>query len=159
MAALENEPMIDQSLSRTVWVAKPPVHSALWHSAVAGFVGALLTDVTYWRTTEMMWANFSAWLLAAGLVVGVLSAITCLFDLLSCRLVGVHRLTWPYVLGNATVLILAFFNALVHSRDAWTSVVPTGLALSAVTVAVAIVAGWLGRSFSYRYRVQAGVVE
>jgi uncharacterized membrane protein len=42
---------------------------------------------------------------------------------------------------------------MVHGRDAYTSVVPTGLILSALTVAILIVTGWLGWSMVYRYRV------
>ena len=33
---------------------------------IACFVGTLLTDIAYWRTAEMMWADFSAWLLTVG---------------------------------------------------------------------------------------------
>jgi hypothetical protein len=32
------------------------------------FTGALFSDMAYWKTAEMMWADFSAWLLFAGLV-------------------------------------------------------------------------------------------
>jgi len=54
---------------------------------IACFVGTLMTDLAYWKTAEMMWADFSAWLLLAGLVVGVLAAIAGLIDFLSNRLV------------------------------------------------------------------------
>ena len=43
-------------------------------------------------------------------------------------------------------------NAFVHSRDAWTSVVPTGLALSAVVVLLLVVLGWTGWTAT-RHRV------
>ena len=61
------------------------------------------------------------------------------------------------MLGNMLVLVLAIFNVLVHSRDAWTSVVPTGLILSAIVVLILPVTGWLGWSMVYRHRV--GVVR
>ena len=51
------------------------------------------------------------------------------------------------------VLVLAFFNNLIHTRDAWTSVVPTGLILSIVTVLVLPVTAWFGREMVYRYGV------
>jgi uncharacterized membrane protein len=41
----------------------------------------------------------------------------------------------------------------VHSRDAWTSVVPTGLILSAATVVILMITAWLGGSLVYRYGV------
>ena len=51
------------------------------------------------------------------------------------------------------VLILALFNSFVDSRDAWTSVVPTGLTLSAITVLVMVFTAWLGWTMVYRHRV------
>jgi uncharacterized membrane protein len=48
------------------------------------------------------------------------------------------------MIGSLLVLTLGLFNNLVHSRDAWTSVVPAGLALSAATVTVMLVTVWLG---------------
>lgn len=133
-----------------VIILRPPLHAPLWHFSAACFIGTLLTDITYWRTAEMMWANFSAWLLAAGLIVGLIAAILFLIDYLTRRLIGPFRATWPYVIGNAVVLILSFFNALVHSRDAWTSVVPTGLALSVAAVVVLVISGFAGRALAYR---------
>ncbi len=51
--------------------------------------------------------------------------------------------------------MLAFFNVLVHTRDAWTSVVPWGLTLSVITVLILPVTGWLGWTMVYRYGVGA----
>jgi uncharacterized membrane protein len=138
-------------------VVRPPLFPILWHFAAACFVGTLITDAAYWRTAEMTWADFSAWLLTAGLAVGVIAAIVCLVDRLLGRLVGINRLSWIYVLGNAIALILSLFNAFIHSRDAYTSVVPEGLGLSAATVVVLVLCGLLGRAAVYRRHV--GVVE
>ena len=48
------------------------------------------------------------------------------------------------------MLVLSFFNALMHTRDAWTSVVPGGLILSAVVVLVILITTWFGRATVYR---------
>jgi uncharacterized membrane protein len=64
---------------------------------------------------------------------------------------------WWHAIGNAVVLVLATVNMFVHSRDAWTSVVPWGLILSGLTVLILLFTGWLGWSMVYRYRV--GVAE
>src|SRR5215475_529757 len=101
---------------------------------VACFVGVLLTDLAYWRTADTMWADFSAWLLFFGLVMGTLAAIAGLADFLGNRLVRSHRPAWLHLVGNVLVMGLSLLNALVLSRDAWTSVVPAGLDLSSVVV-------------------------
>lgn len=117
------------------------------------FIGALVTDIVYWRTAEMMWSDISAWLLLIGLILGVLAAIAGLIDFLSNRLIRAQTPAWPHMLGNLLVLLLALFNTMVHSRDAWTSVVPTGIILSVLTVLILPVTGWLGWSVVYRHGV------
>lgn len=117
------------------------------------FIGALLTDIAYCATAEMMWADFSAWLLVVGVIVGVLAAVAGLTDFLGNRLVREQTPAWPHLVGNAAVLVIAVFNALIHTRDAWTSVWPTGLILSIVTVLILPVTGWLGWAMVYRHGV------
>ncbi|WP_441300032.1 DUF2231 domain-containing protein [Bradyrhizobium sp.] len=121
------------------------------------FIGALVTDIAYAATAEMMWTDISAWLLLVGLVFGVLAAIAGLTDFIGNRLIRSQSPAWPHMIGNLVVLVLAFFNVLVHSRDAWTSVMPTGLILSIVTVLILPITGWLGWAMVYRHGV--GVVR
>ena len=59
-----------------------PLHAALVAGALALFLGALLSDVTYFRSYAIQWNNFSSWLLAGGLVIAgfaLLAAIVRLF--------------------------------------------------------------------------------
>jgi uncharacterized membrane protein len=137
----------------TAQIAGHPIHPMLVPIPIACFIGALLTDITYAASAEMMWADFSVWLLVVGLIGGVLAGIAGLTDLLSNRLIRAQPPAWPHGIGNVVVLILAFFNLLVHTRDAWTSVVPTGLILSTIVVLILPVTGWLGWSMVYRYGV------
>jgi uncharacterized membrane protein len=120
---------------------------------IACFVGVLITDIVYWRTAEIMWSNFSAWLLVAGIVMGVLAALAGLTDFLSNRAIRAQSPAWPHMIGNLVALGLSIINAFVHSRDAWTSVVPTGLSLSALVVLILLFTGWMGWSMVYRHRV------
>lgn len=142
-----------ENLQPTAQIARHPIHVMLVPVPITCFVGALITDIAYYFTAEMMWANFSAWLLTVGLIVGVLAAIAGLIDFAGSR--GIRSLppAWPHVLGNIAVLVIAFFNMLIHTRDAWTSVVPTGIILSIITVLILPVTGWLGWSMVYRYGV------
>jgi uncharacterized membrane protein len=134
-------------------IAGHPIHPMLVPFPIVCFAGALLTDITYWRTADIMWSNFSAWLLTIGLLMGGLAALAGLIDFLSSRSVRAQAPAWPHMLGNILVLGLSLLNAFIHSRDAWTSVVPTGLILSAVVVLIMLVTGWLGWSMVYRHKV------
>jgi len=147
----------EQPLRSTARISGHPIHPVLVPFPIVCFVGALVTDIVYWRTAEMMWSDMSAWLLLIGLILGVLAAIAGLIDFLSNRLIRAQAPAWPHMLGNLLVLLLALFNTMVHTRDAWTSVVPTGLILSVLTVLILPVTGWLGWSMVYRYGV--GVVR
>jgi uncharacterized membrane protein len=142
-----------ETINSTAQVAGHPIHPMLVPIPIVCFMGAFVTDITYWVTAEMMWADFSSWLLIVGLIFGALAALAGLIDFLSNRQIRSLAPAWPHVLGNLIVLILAFFNTLIHTRDAWTSVVPAGLVLSVVTVLILPVTGWLGWALVYRHRV------
>lgn len=142
------EPSTPQSTAR---IASHPIHPMLVPFPIACFVGVLLTDLAYWKTAEMMWADFSAWLVTVGVILGYLAAIAGLIDFLAGRLIRRQWQAWAHLIGNLVVLILATFNMLIHTRDAWTSVVPWGLGLSAATVIVLLFTGWMGWSMVYRH--------
>jgi uncharacterized membrane protein len=151
--AATTETSTETNPASTARIATHPIHPMLVPFPIACFVGTLLTDLAYWKTAEMMWADFSAWLLFFGLIMGGLAAIAGLIDFLSSRSIRTLAPAWFHLIGNALVLVLALFNSFVHSRDAWTSVVPSGLILSALTVIVLLFTGWMGGSMVFRHRV------
>jgi len=130
-------------------IARPPIHPLVVCFPIACLSGALLTDLAYWRTAEMLWTDFSAWLISAGVILGWIAAIAAAVDLFGHRY-GIRARPWAYALGNLVALLLATVNMLVHTRDAWTSVVPWGLALSAATVVVMALTMWIGWAALYR---------
>lgn len=146
---MQNEP----TLRSTAQIAKHPIHPMLIPIPIVCFVGALVSDIAYACTAEMMYADISSWLLPIGLAFGVLAAIAGLIDFLGDRLIRQQGPAWPHLIGNAVALVVAFFNTLIHTRDAWTSVMPTGLILSIVTVLILPVTGWLGAEMVYRQGV------
>ena len=147
--------MTDESLHSTAQIAGHPIYPMLVPFPIVCFIGTLVTDIAYWRSAQMMWADFSAWLLAIGLVMGALAAIAGLTDFLGNRLIRAQAPAWPHMVGNMVVLLLALLNAFIHTRDAWTSVVPVGLILSVLTVLILPVTGWLGWALVYRHGVGA----
>lgn len=135
-----------RSSARIGW---QPFHSMLVDFAVCCFVGTLLTDLAYWQTAHIMWADFSDWLVTAGVVVGYVAVVVTLIEILARRWRQRRRPTWPYAIGNVVALIVATLNMLVHTRDAWTSVAPWGGVLSAVVVLVLLATGWMDRETRY----------
>lgn len=126
-----------------------PVHRILTPFPVAYFAAALATDLAYWRTAEVMWERFSVWLIASGLVVSALVAMAAVVDLVFAR----QRPAWFRAIAYLAAVLLSLLNVFVHSRDGYTAVVPAGVALSAIVVAILLVysvsAGW---TLTYRRR-------
>jgi uncharacterized membrane protein len=122
-----------------VAVGAHPLHSALNSFPIACFSLALLTDIAYWQTSNLLWLHFSEWLLFAGLIIGIIAILARAVDCLVRRI----RPPWPAAFVAVLFLILAAINNFVHTADGWTAVVPYGLMLSAATVLLMIVTAWL----------------
>lgn len=134
--------------------AKPrgrPIHKMLVSFSAAYFVGALVTDLAYWQVPDVVWERFSIWLIAAGLVMAGLAAIAYAIDLAGGR--QIDRPAWPRIIGYVIAVALSLVNAFVHSRDGYTAVVPTGLMLSALVVAVLLLTAGVASALANRHRV------
>ena len=128
---------------------------ALLHPSFIGagatlLIAALVSDIMYWDTSNWQWANSSAWLIVGGLVLALVATIVLIIDFLTGR---AARINWISFLLVAAAAFLSLLNVFIHSRDAWTSVVPAGLILSIVTVLILPVTGWLRWELVYRHRV------
>jgi uncharacterized membrane protein len=124
--------------------ARPSVCALLTSFSVVCFIGTLASDLVYVRSTQMMWTNFSAWLLTVGVVVGWLALIAGIIEYFAER--HSPRYEPPavaYVIGAVIALVLATINMFIHTHDAWTSVMPWGLVFSIAVVVVLLVTGWL----------------
>ncbi len=133
-----------------------PIHPMIVPFPIAFFFGAFVTDIVYVRTENLFWQYFSIWLISAGLAMGALAAIVGFIDYFGDRRVRALRPATPHMLLNVMVMITAFINAFVHSRDGWTAVVPEGIILSGVVVLLLMVSAWLGGSLAYRHGVGSG---
>ena len=130
--------------SRPIVTAPPraasrPLYPRLVPAAYAFFGAALVTDLAYWRSVSVTWETFSVWLITGGLLVVAATAAAGLVDLARGR--RTHPLTppWPHVLGDTLVALLSIVNVMVHSRDGYTAVVPTGVTLSALVMLILVV--------------------
>ena len=120
-----------------------PLHALLLAGTVPLFLGALLSDIAYYNSFQIQWANFAAWLIAGGLL---FAGLALLFAL--ANLIGAERKAGRPVLYFLLLLVtwvLGLINAFEHAKDAW-AVMPTGLVLSAIVAVLAVITAWLGLS-------------
>jgi uncharacterized membrane protein len=125
-----------------------PIHGILSAYPLALFSGALVADIAYVNSANMQWANFAVWMIAGGCAMGVLAAIAGIVDALVFRRRHRHRVRtaadWIHSVGTLAMLALGIINGFIHSRDGWTSVVPSGLILSIIVTVLALITSWVG---------------
>ena len=141
----------DAGLGSTAKPRRRPIHKMLVSFSAAYFTGALVTDLVYWKMPDVMWERFSIWLITAGLILAGLAAIAYVIDLAAGR--KIDRPALPGAVGYVLAVLLSLFNAFVHSRDGYTAVVPTGLMLSGLVVAVLILTAGVTSALTNRHRV------
>ena len=134
----------------TATVAGHPLHMLLVPIPIGCFVATLGTDIVYALTANMLWETISVWLLTVGLIFAGIAVIAGLIDFVFSRRIRALPPAWPHVLGNALAIVLSIVNAFVHSRDGYTSVVPTGISLSAIVVLILAFTGWMGWKMVHR---------
>ena len=118
-----------------------PLHPFFIGLGGALLMAALFTDYMYSSNSLMQWANFSAWLITGGLVLALIAVIALLIDFVLGRAGPIRPLDFGLV---AAAALISLANIFVHTRDAWTSVVPTGITLSIVVTILLLIAGLRG---------------
>ena len=97
------------------------------------FVAALIFDIVYARSGQLLWDKSAAWLIAIGLVFAIIPRLINLFQIWGparhFALASDRIDFWLNLLAIAAAIV----NSFVHSRDAY-GVVPAGMWLSACTV-------------------------
>jgi len=137
----------------TVTLGGRPLYAMLVPIPVVCFTATLITDIVYWQTATMLWADMSAWLLLVGLVVSVFAVLAGLIDFFGDARIRALRAAWIHAISYVIALILSIVNCLIHTRDAYTSVVPSGLILSAIVVVILLVSSWSGWGLVFHHGV------
>jgi uncharacterized membrane protein len=120
-----------------------PLHAIFLAGTVPLFLGALLSDIAYSKSYQIQWSNFAAWLIAGGLLFCGLALVFALINLVRAEHKGGRPVV--YFLLLLVTWVLGLVNAFEHAKDAW-AVMPTGLVLSVIVTALALVAAWIGLS-------------
>lgn len=103
------------------------------------FVAALIFDITYARSGVILWDKGASWLIVIGLVFAILPRVINLVQVWITSRRFATRADHVDFWLNLIAIIVAIFNAFVHTRDAY-AVVPTGVWLSLCTVLLLAIA-------------------
>ncbi len=97
------------------------------------FVGALIFDITYMYSSQILWQKSASWLITLGLLFAIIPRLINLVQVWTGPGYPgrrAHRLSFWL---NLVAIVAAIINAFVHSRDAY-GIVPENVVLSLVTV-------------------------
>lgn len=118
-----------------------PLHAVLLAGSLSLFLGAAFSDAAYASSYDIQWNNVASWLIVGGLFFAGIALIFAIVDL--CRAQRRVRGFGVYFVLLLATVVVAFFNALMHARDAWASM-PAGLVLSVIVAVLACAATWFG---------------
>jgi uncharacterized membrane protein len=103
------------------------------------FIAALIFDIAYACSAVIMWGKGASWLVTIGLLFAIVPRLVNLVQVwITSRQFATRTDRLDFWL-NLAAIVVAIFNALVHTRDAY-AVVPAGVWLSAVTVILLCIA-------------------
>lgn len=131
-----------------------PIHPMLIVFPLGLLATSVIFDILYLIFEDATFATVSYWLIAAGVIGGLIAAIFGLTDWLSipsgtrAKNIGL----W-HGLGNVIIVLLFAGSWLIRNGDEQNLPNTTALILSFAGAALAVVTGWLGGELVYRLRV------
>jgi uncharacterized membrane protein len=144
----------DSGITSTVAIAGHPLHPLLVTFPIAFLTGVFATDLGFWFTDDVFWARASVWLLGAGIVSGLIAALTGMMDFLKIDRVRKRRAGWAHMIGNVAALTLSLINWILRINNGITEVIlPTGIILSVIVATLLAITGWYGAELIYRHKV------
>ncbi|HEY9829401.1 MAG TPA: DUF2231 domain-containing protein [Stenomitos sp.] len=143
----------DSGVPSTVAVAGHPLHPALITLPIGLLVTAPVTDIAYWFLGDVFWARASFWLIVAGLVTGLLAAITGLLDFIRIGRVRKHTAGWAHMYANVTALVVTAINLGLRVGNPVENILFTGLILSVIVATLLGISGWYGGELVYRHKI------
>jgi uncharacterized membrane protein len=132
----------------TASIVGHPLHPMLVEFPIALFVGAFVSDLIFWQTTNSFWASASFWLLGAGLVIAVFAAAAGVVDFLGEPKIRSLNDAWWHAGCNVFAVLLQLCNWLLRYQSGEAAIVPTGLFLSLAVVCILVFTGWKGGNSS-----------
>jgi uncharacterized membrane protein len=125
---------------RPISIARRPLTALLLPVPIVCFIGVLLTDIAYLNSGgNLVWLDFSSWLLLAGLIFGAIAAVLLFVDTVR------SSVSWVALIALVTAWLVELLSMFVHERDGWTAVAGLGLILSIIGAILILIAGWLRR--------------
>jgi uncharacterized membrane protein len=127
-----------------------PIHPMLIAFPLGLFPVAVIFDITHWYTQNGRWADISFWLIAAGIIGGLLAAVFGFTDWLKIP-AGTRAKAIGLLHGVVNVVVVGLFIVSWLLRRPNPSAPGTlEIALGIIAVLLALFSGWLGGELVFR---------
>ena len=142
----------EQTESR-IAVLGHPIHAMSVAFPVALTFCTLGADLFYWWTGDVFWARAAVWAVGSGFLFGMLAGFSGTAELLMVPGIRARAPAWTHFVIAVTLLALLGANWGYRLYGYETAVLPYGLLLSALSVAVVAFTGWHGGKLVFDYRL------
>jgi uncharacterized membrane protein len=127
-----------------------PIHPMLIAFPLGLFPVAVIFDIIHWYTQNGRWADISFWLIAAGIIGGLLAAVFGFTDWLKIP-AGTRAKAIGLLHGVVNVIVVGLFIVSWLLRRPNPSAPGTfEIALGIIAVLLALLSGWLGGELVFR---------
>ena len=133
-------------------VLRHPMHPLLVTLPITAFVGVFCCDFVNLFVYDPFWSLASFWLLIAGAVTGIVAAAFGFIDYMTLSGVRSLEAAQVHAIGNVTVLIIALCNLGIRWYEP-TRFFAWYIILSAATVGLLMITGWIGGGLVYKHRI------
>jgi uncharacterized membrane protein len=121
-----------------------PIHQMLIVFPLGLLATSLFFDIAHLSSGNPQWATISYYLIAVGIVSGLIAAVFGLIDWLSIPAATRAKRIGLLHGGGNVVVVLLFAGSWLMRRDAPNAPETTAIILSGLAVLLALVTGWLG---------------
>ena len=136
----------------TAQIGGHPIHPMLIPFPIVCFIGTLVTDIVFLNNGDAGWATASRYLLAIGLVMAALTAVTGLTDFVGDDRIRRSSDALQHMIANVSAVVLEVVNFFLrlNSDD---QIGKVGIYLSGAVVLILLFSGWKGGELVYRHGV------
>ena len=120
-----------------------PIHVIMVHFPIAFAIATLGVDVFYWFSGDAFWARVGIWSTGMAFWSGVAASIVGTGELLLVRGIRLLEASWSHAVAAMTLVAIVGANWGLRLIDP-ASILPHGLALSALASVMVGFAGWHG---------------
>jgi uncharacterized membrane protein len=129
-----------------------PIHVIMVHFPIAFAIATLGVDVFYWFSGDAFWARVGIWSTGMAFWSGVAASIVGTGELLLVRGIRLLEASWSHAVAALTLVAIVGANWGLRLIDP-ASILPHGLALSALATVMVGFAGWHGGKLVFDHGV------